>query len=395
MARLGDIASVITKGTTPTSIGYNFVEKGINFIKIESISEDGTFLSDKFSHINHECHNALKRSQLAENDILFSIAGAIGRTALVNKSILPANTNQALAIIRIPKGKIDHSFLLYALNSPHIAKQFEKRKQGVAQLNISLKDISELEVPDFSQEKQKYVVGILDKVSKVIHLRKQQLSKIDQLVKSRFIEMFGDMKTNSALWQIIPLQSIIESCEAGWSGNGSPRVKEEHEIAVLKVSSVTKGYFDANEYKVLDDQENIKKYISPCKWDLLFSRANTKDLVGATAIIYEDYPRLILPDKLWRIRLNVATANIFYVKYALSDEFYREKFSSLSSGTSGSMFNVSLEKFKTLSIPLPPLPLQEEFASFVQKVDKTKSEVKQSLEKLETLKKSLMQEYFG
>ena len=110
--RLGDIATLITKGTTPTSVGYTFTDTGVNFVKIESIREDGTFIPDKFAHISDECNTKLKRSQLQENDILFSIAGAIGRTAIVTKDCLPANTNQALAIIRIPQGVIDYRFLL-------------------------------------------------------------------------------------------------------------------------------------------------------------------------------------------------------------------------------------------------------------------------------------------
>ena len=102
MVRLGDVATVITKGTTPTTVGFDFQDNGINFIKVESISEDCNFNTDKFAFISDECNKKLFRSQLKENDVLFSIAGAIGRTAIVNNKVLPANTNQALAIIRIP-----------------------------------------------------------------------------------------------------------------------------------------------------------------------------------------------------------------------------------------------------------------------------------------------------
>ena len=139
--RLGDVADVITKGTTPTSIGYEFVNKGINFIKVESINEDGAFIENKFAYITDECDKKLSRSQLQENDILFSIAGAIGRVAIVDKNILPANTNQALAIIRLHKGVYEYNFLKYILKSPAISKQFEKQKKGVAQINLSLKNI--------------------------------------------------------------------------------------------------------------------------------------------------------------------------------------------------------------------------------------------------------------
>ena len=151
--KLGDIATVITKGTTPTSLGFNFVEDGINFVKIESINEDGTFIPEKFAHINFECNEKLKRSQLQENDVLFSIAGAIGRTAIVTKDILPANTNQALAIIRIPIGKIDYRFLIYALQSDAVIEQSNKQKQGVAQLNLSLQNINDFEIPLFSDKR--------------------------------------------------------------------------------------------------------------------------------------------------------------------------------------------------------------------------------------------------
>ena len=156
--RLGDIATVVTKGTTPTTMGFQFEDGGINFVKIESISEDGTLLKEKFSHISDECNVQMRRSQLQENDILFSIAGAIGRSAIVTKEILPANTNQALAIIRVPKGKIDYNYLLYALSSSAINQQATQHQQGVAQLNISLKNVSDFLLPIYTEAMQKRIV---------------------------------------------------------------------------------------------------------------------------------------------------------------------------------------------------------------------------------------------
>lgn len=137
------------------------------------------------------------------------------------------------------------------------------------------------------------------------------------------------------------------------------------------MSAVTKGYFRPEECKVLDDQKNIKKYVYPEKGDLLFSRANTREMVGATAIIKRNYPELILPDKLWKIRF-ISITNVYYMKYILSSRKIREKFSACSTGTSGSMYNVSMDKFQTIEIPMPPIELQNEFASFVQEVDKLK-----------------------
>lgn len=198
--RLGDVSEVITKGTTPTSIGYDFQNSGINFIKIESIAENGSFLKDKFAHISVECNESLKRSQLRCNDLLFSIAGAIGRVAIVDDSILPANTNQALAIIRIPKGIINYNYLYYFLKSEAIIKQYSRKKQGVAQINLSLKDISDLmlSVPSLSQQNK--IVKVLSFLDELIKKANQQKEKLDELIKSRFVEMFGDFNFNTKGW---------------------------------------------------------------------------------------------------------------------------------------------------------------------------------------------------
>ena len=188
---------------------------------------------------------------------------------------------------------------------------------------------------------------------------------------SRFVELFGQPDRNPFGWDVYAIGTLVSSCDAGWSGNGTQRKKKAGEVAVLKVSAVTKGYFVPSESKVLDNQDYIKKYVFPQAGDLLFSRANTREMVGATAVITRDYPEHILPDKLWKIRF-VDAANVWYMKYVLSYESIRSIFSSVSTGTSGSMFNVSMKKFKSIKIPLPPIELQEQFAAFVEQVDKSK-----------------------
>ena len=153
--RLSDLCEVITKGTTPTTLGFDFVEEGVNFVKIECITETYEFLIDKMLHITSECDEKLKRSKLKENDVLFSIAGAIGRTAIVSKDILPANTNQALAIIRLRKDSgLNVKFLNEMFHTELITEQVDGKKNGVAQTNLSLTDIGNLNVIVPSMEKQ-------------------------------------------------------------------------------------------------------------------------------------------------------------------------------------------------------------------------------------------------
>ena len=161
--KLGDLCDVITKGTTPTSVGFKFESDGINFIKVESLTSNNGFIPAKFAKISTDCNESLKRSQLQKGDILFSIAGALGRTAVVTEDILPANTNQALAIIRLKSNiEIDTRFLLYLLNSDTTREQSERNKGGVAQQNLSLTQLKNYDVylPSFTEQQQ--IVARLD-----------------------------------------------------------------------------------------------------------------------------------------------------------------------------------------------------------------------------------------
>ena len=142
MVELSQVCELITKGTTPTSYGYQFQSSGIRFIKIENINSVGTISSQKMSYISDECHRQLERSQLKANDVLFSIAGTrMGITAFVDDGSIPANTNQALAIIRIKQCLLP-KFAFYYLRSQTIQSEIERLKVGVAQFNLSLKQLT-------------------------------------------------------------------------------------------------------------------------------------------------------------------------------------------------------------------------------------------------------------
>ena len=290
--------------------------------------------------------------------------------------------------------KLEQQYLYYYLKSGFALQRINAIATGSVRDNLKLDMLCEfpIRIPDI--EEQRLIVEKLDTINKIIRLQEQELKTLDDLVNARFVEMFGDVNDNPYRYKLFPIKDVIKKCEAGWSGNGTQRIKKDDEIAVLKVSAVTKGYFIPDEYKVLKDQYNIKKMITPQKGDLIFSRANTREMVGATAIIYENYPTLILPDKLWRITFN-EYVNVFYMKYILSSKSMRYKFSEASTGTSGSMYNISMEKFMAISIPIAPIELQNRFADFVNQVAKSKVAIQKSLEETQLLFDSLMQKYFG
>lgn len=289
-------------------------------------------------------------------------------------------------------GKLFMPYLYYFMEG--YIEELRKQAIGGVIKYIKLGNLTDALIKLPSIEEQKAIVDVLEKAKTVLDIRNAQIKKLDELIKARFVEMFGDPELNPNDWNTTTIGAVIQSCEAGWSGNGTQREKKPGEIAVLKVSAVTKGFFVPEECKVLDNQNEIKKYVFPQKGDLLFSRANTREMVGATAVIFQDYPELILPDKLWRIRF-LPCADVLYMKHILSHQSIRSKFSEASTGTSGSMFNVSMEKFKAIEIPLPSAALQNNFAEFVKQVDKSKVAVQKALDEAQLLFDSLMQEYFG
>ena len=367
--RLGDIATTITKGTTPTTVGFPFVDTGVNFVKIESISENGVFLPDRFAHITDECNRRLGRSRLEENDILFSIAGAIGRTAIVPKSILPANTNQALAIIRIPPDAINLEFVLYALQSQAVKEQSEKQKQGVAQLNLSLKNIADIQIPLVSSEKQSEIVNNLAAVDAIIVQRREQLRLIDQLVKSRFVELFGDPKINPNHYPVCQLSKYIDfltSGSRGWARYCSDDGNEWF-ITIKNVKNCRISIENMQSINAPDNAEAKRTKVQ--EGDLLISI--TADL-GRTGVVTKEIARhgAYINQHLTCIRLKQDALNPLYVSHFVESPAGKEQFElkNQSAVKAGLNFNA----INSLHIMVPPMNVQNKFVSFVKQVDKSK-----------------------
>ena len=366
--RLGDIATLITKGTTPTTIGFSFVDTGVNFVKIESISENGEFLSDKFAHITDECDNKLKRSQLEENDILFSIAGAIGRTAIVPRSILPANTNQALAIIRIPQNAINLRFVLYALQSQAVEEQSEKQKQGVAQLNLSLKNIADILIPLVSSEKQDEIVKNLAAVDTAIAIRKEQIRLIDQVVKSRFIELFGDPGTDVFGWGLVPLGS---ACNINPKKSHDPRLVSGAEVSFVPMPAVTeRGEINATAIKEYDEVKTGFTYFA--ENDVLFAKITPCMENGKGAVAKGLHNGIGFGSTEFHVLRPISGKTDPYWIYTLTafSQFRMDAANNMT-GSAGQR-RVPASFLENYRVSLPPIALQEQFAAFVEQTDKSK-----------------------
>ncbi len=189
---LAGLSDVITKGTTPTSVGYDFASSGVNFIKIEAISGTGALIPSRFSFISSETDEALKRSQLCEGDVLFSIAGALGRSAVVPRSALPANTNQALAIIRLKPELADPTYISLFLRSDAVLAHIEANKAGVAQYNLSLKQVGELSIPLPPLAAQQAIVAEIETEQALIAANRELIARFEKKIQATLARVWGE-----------------------------------------------------------------------------------------------------------------------------------------------------------------------------------------------------------
>jgi len=189
---LNELCEVITKGSTPTSYGYEYVSSGVRFVKIESLV-DGSVNLSKTAYITDECHEAFFRSQLKKDDILFSIAGGLGFIARVSREVLPANVNQALAIVRLKESQFCQ-FLVHFLSSSPIQSEILRIKAGAAQPNISLSQLGNFIVLLPPQPEQQRIATCLTCLDDLILAQSANLSALKQHKQGLLQQLFPSLE---------------------------------------------------------------------------------------------------------------------------------------------------------------------------------------------------------
>lgn len=384
--KLSEITSLITKGTTPTTIGYSFQNEGIHFVKIESIAEDGSINFDKLEHISYECNEKMKRSILFENDILFSIAGALGRTAIVTKEVLPANTNQALSIIRVTEKALP-KYVQYALKSEFIFNQFQKQKQGVAQLNLSLKNIGDLEIPLPPLETQKQIAKTLDTATELLAMRKQQLTELDNLIKSVYYEMFGDPVENEKGWDISTIdKACLKILGGGTPSKGNPEFYTGNIPWVTPKDMKAKWITESIDYINEDAINKSSAKLVPANSVLMVIRSGILKRKLPVAINRLD----VAINQDMKAFIPNASVNVEYLLYY----FISMQNNILKNVRAVTADNIEFSLIRNLLIPVPPIELQTQFATIVTKIEEQKALVKKAINETQYLFDSLMAQYF-
>jgi type I restriction enzyme M protein len=348
--RLGDITEVITKGTTPTSVGFNFQERGINFIKIESITPEGFIIPEKFAFINEECHKSLKRSSLNENDVLFSIAGALGRVTVINKKYLPANTNQALSIIRLKEGH-NPFYVASILRSHIVTDKIENLKTGVAQFNLSLEQIKDFEIPLPPLEIQEQIVTEIQGYQKIIDGAKQVVNNYKPTI------------TINPDWEMVELGTLATFVQGINTAIDKLNYVEDG-IKVLQANNIYLGQinFDNLKYITREEFETINPKYKPSIDDVLYSNIGARFGYASNVDFNDEFTyswnvlRLIINDK--------EKVNKNYLKVILNQESIRQEV--IRKNASSTMPFISGKELKLIQIPIPTISEQQTIVKAIE-----------------------------
>jgi type I restriction enzyme S subunit len=275
-----------------------------------------------------------------------------------------------------PKECIDLNFLCRVLEKYDVIPFIK----GATRAKLTKGDALTIPIPVPPLPEQKRIAAILDKADSLRRKNQQAIQLADKFLRAVFLDLFGDPVTNPKAWDVKQLKEGVLSIKSGWSANGESIPCNSEQLGVLKISAVTSGVFKASENKYVPSETipKNKALIFPKKGDLLFSRANTRELVAATCIVPESNDNVFLPDKLWKVETNKEKLLPEFLHYSIQQPRFRDLLTSQATGTSGSMLNISKAKFEESDIIFPDIRSQKKFAEIYWKIQKVFSKLNQS-----------------
>lgn len=355
--RLGDICEIIN--------GYAFksekyVNSGIRVIRIANVQKG--YIEDNDPVFYPKNYLGIDKYKLKEGDLLISLTGNVGRVAILQKEMLPAVLNQRVACMRIKSSGLSKRYLFHFLNSDYFENKCIHASKGVAQKNMSTEWLKEYEIPLYSEEKQAKIETILDKLSLIISNRKEVLNQLDNLIRARFVELFGDININDKNWDCESLKNLCTIVRGG-----SPRPIEQFlggDIPWIKISDATDGdniYLNSTKEYII--KEGVKRSRLVKSGSLIF--ANCGVSLGFARIITFD--GCIHDGWLAMEDIDLRLDKVFLLQ-SLNQmtEYFRE---IAPAGTQPNLNTAIMKAYKQV---IPPIELQRDFIRFVKEVNKSK-----------------------
>ena len=366
----------LNMGQSPDSKTYNTQGKGLPFY------QGNADFGETHPITRVWCSAPVKVAE--DGDILISVRAPIGA---MNMAVERCCIGRGLAALTPIRNKCSKQFLYYALQSK--VDSLIAQGTGSTFKAISKKVLEATCIPAYSTIEQEQIAETIGRVDNAIAARRNQLLLLDQLVKSRFIELFGTIHDNRFGFSVVTLQDVSAPIKDGTHQTPTYTTDVENGYKFLSSKDVTTGKVDWSHLKYIPEELHRELYarISPRKGDILLAKNGT---TGIAAIVDRD--------EVFDIYVSLALIRPLgvdptYLWAAINAAETKQQFDASLKGIG--VPNLHLGEIKKARIILPPMELQEQFATFVEQTDKSKLAVQKGLQELEILKKSLMQQYFG
>ena len=366
----------------PEDICKELNENTVILLRANNI-QDGKLNLNDIIYVKKE--NVKQIQYLMIGDILICTSSGsknlVGKAVFINKNL----TVTFGAFCKVVRPKIScPQYLGHFFNSPYYRNIISNLSAGANINNIRNKDIDELKIFFPSQEEQEKIAAVLDNVSNLITLRKKQLEKLEELVKARFIEMFGDLVINPNNYPILLLSAIAEY----WNGlTYKPEHVAEKGTIVLRSSNIQNNQLDFKDIIKVNCKISERQYVQ--NNDILMcSRNGSAKLVGKVALI----KNLFEPMSFGAFMMIIRSQYFSYLLLYFQMDAFKTQIATSATTT---INQITKNMLNEIRLPVPNMTIINQFTTFFTKVDKQKLTIQQSLDKLEILKKALMQEYFG
>ena len=378
MVRLDELC-IINMGQSPDSSTYNEDGNGLPFF------QGNADFGVTYPVVRMWCSEPTKRAQI--DDILISVRAPIGALNIANCECC---IGRGLAALTVNKNSCIQKYLWYALSNK--VEELNSKGTGSTFKAINKKILAETEIPLPSLDEQRKIAAVLDKVSDLIAKRRQQLDKLDELIKARFVEMFYNIDSNTN-WPVVTMADISTDMRTGPFGSALHHDEfVEAGIFVLGIDNAVENKFSYNRMRYITEEkyEQLNRYtVRP--GDIIITRMGT---VGRSAVIPDNIPKAINTKHLACLTIDRSKAQPTFICSAF--QMHPEIRQQLTGQAKGAIMDgLNLTIIKKIHFKLPPIEIQDKFVEFFNITEKTKTTISKSLEKLETLKKALMQEYFG
>lgn len=379
MAKLGEVCTIVS-GSTPKTSVTSYWDGNIKWITPAELNEDTFYIMDSVRHITEEGKEKTGLSYLPTGTVILSSRAPIGKTAIAGCKMC---CNQGFKNL-ICSDAIYNEYLYFFLKSK--TDYLNSLGRGATFKEISKSIVESIEIPLPEVNQQKKIAEKFKKLEQLISLRKQQLAKLDELVKARFVEMFGVVH-NSVLYPYVPVKSFTSVVSGGTPNRNVSEFWNNGSIRWVKTTELQNNVICNTDEKITQaGLDNSSAKIIPPNTVLIamYGQGKTRGMTGYTSIecATNQACACILPceqfnqNYLWRYMI---------LSY--------DKLRDMAKG--GNQPNLNIGIIKNFPVLKPPIELQNDFAAFVERVDQQKQTVQQSLDKLELMKKALMQEYFG